>query len=94
MATGRLPHCHTRYCNTCCPEPLAPCHHESPLPPPLSSLSLPTVIVAIIVGTILLIWNDDWTKLPKLTCRRVKMEPVRPNSESSAFLLLPSGMSI
>jgi len=55
----------------------APTRSGSPLPHPLSSFSLPTAIVAIVVGTILLIWNDG---VPTLTRQREKMEPARHDS--------------
>jgi len=59
----------------------------APLPQHLSPSSLPTVIVAIIAGTILLIWNDDWLKLPR---RRAKMEAT--TRQDSTFFF-PSGTS-
>jgi hypothetical protein len=61
--------------------------HGAPLPQHLSPSSSPTVIVAIIAGTILLIWNDDWLKLPQ---RRTKMEATTRHDSASFF---PSGMS-
>ena len=62
--------------------------HGTPSPTTLISLlSVPTVIVAIIAGAILLIWNDDWLKLP---WRRAKMEAT--TRQDSAFFF-PSGTS-
>lgn len=67
VANGRLLPYRTRYCDMLS-GPLR--YHRPPLSPPLSSFYLPTVIVAIICGTVMLIWNDDWIVIR----RHLKME--------------------